>query len=171
MEPTMLDQPGMLLVGFSFFGDPFRLSGGWTEENEIGRLWTRFMAYLGAHHARIKHVATNAVMYEVHVEHQETATTGQHEVFVGLEVDRLEDVPVELSVKVFPPATYAIFTLHGDEITSDWTRTILEWMTASGVQPAHPYSVQRYDERFKGVDHIDESVLEVHVPITQAREP
>ena len=44
MEPTMIEKRQMMLLGFSFFGDPFKISGGWTEENEIGRLWKRFMA-------------------------------------------------------------------------------------------------------------------------------
>ena len=45
MEPTIIERDKIILVGFSFFGDPFQ-AGEWTEENEIGRLWNRFMAYL-----------------------------------------------------------------------------------------------------------------------------
>jgi hypothetical protein len=85
MEPRIIEKPQMILLGFNFFGDPFKISGGWTEENEIGRLWQRFMAYLAKHRPRIKHIKTDAVMYEVHVEHEETALTGEHEVFVGNE--------------------------------------------------------------------------------------
>lgn len=165
MEPTTIEKRQMILLGFSFFGDPFRISGGWTEENEIGRLWKRYMAFLTKHHQRIKHVKTDAVMYEVHVEHEETAQTGEHEVFVGLEVEKLEDVPVEISVKILPPTTYAVFTLEGEQITSDWLKMIYEWMSRSGYQLAYPYNFQRYDERFKGVQCIDESVLDVYVPV------
>lgn len=40
MKPTKIfDSPDIVLVGLSFFGDPFRTNAGWTEENEIGRLW------------------------------------------------------------------------------------------------------------------------------------
>jgi AraC family transcriptional regulator len=165
MEPKIIEKGQMTLLGFSFFGDPFSISGAWTEENEIGRLWKRFMAYLAKHRQRIQHVKTDRVMYEVHVQHEETEVTGEHEVFVGLEVEELEDVPVEMSVKIFPAASYAVFTLHGEQITSDWPQMILEWMSRSGYQIAHPYNFQRYDERFKGVDQIDASVLEVYVPI------
>ena len=42
MEPRIVESERIILVGFSFFGDPFALSAGWTEENEIGRLWQRF---------------------------------------------------------------------------------------------------------------------------------
>ncbi len=165
MEPTMIEKPQMALVGFGFFGDPFEISGGWTEENEIGRLWKRFMAYWSQHRERIKHVRADDVMYEVHVQHEETKLTGEFEVFAGLEVERLEDVPVEVSVKILPPAIYAVFTLQGKEITSDWSKMISEWMLKSGYQSPYAYGFQRYDERFKGVDHIDESVLDVYVPV------
>jgi predicted transcriptional regulator YdeE len=165
MEPTMIEKHQMMLVGLSFFGDPFAISGGWTEENEIGRLWKRFMAYLAEHRHRIKHVRAD-VAYEVHIEHEESALTGEFEVFVGLEVEKLEDVPVELSVKILPPTTYAVFTLQGEQITSDWSKMIYaEWMPGSGYQSAYGYGFQRYDERFKGVEHIDESVIDVYVPV------
>ena len=36
----------IFLIGCSFYGDPFTGSAGWTEENEIGRLWNRFMNYV-----------------------------------------------------------------------------------------------------------------------------
>jgi AraC family transcriptional regulator len=165
MEPRLVETGRMTLLGVGFFGDPFRLSGGWTEENEIGRTWNRLMAYLGEHGERIQHVTSWEVMYEVHVEHPETAQTGEFEVFCGVEVERLEDVPVELTCKVLPPTTYAVFTLRGEQITSDWNRYVAEWMSRSGYQRAHPYGFQRYDERFKGLDQIEGSVLEVYVPV------
>jgi len=166
MEPAIVERRQMTLLGFSFFGDPFASSGGWTEENEIGRLWKRFMAYFVNHRHRIKHVVADDVMYEVCVEHEETARTGEFEVFVGLEVERLEDVPVELSVKILPPTTYAVFTLRGQQIVSDWHKLIYdEWMSGSGYRKAYAYDVQRYDERFKGVQRIEESILDVCVPV------
>ena len=42
-------------------------------------------------------------------------------------------------------------------------------MSRSGYQRAYPYGFQRYDERFKGLDQIDESVLDVYVPIRKGR--
>lgn len=171
MEPRLVEKHQMILLGFSFFGDPFRISGGWAEENEIGRLWKRFMTYLAKHRHRIKHVTTDAVMYEVHIQHEETTHTGEFEVFAGLEVERLGDVPVEMSVRILPPATYAVFTLQGEEITSDWQKRIYaEWMPQSGYQSDYAYSFQRYDERFKGVQNINESILEVYIPVRERQQ-
>jgi AraC family transcriptional regulator len=156
----------MTLVGMSFFGDPFRAAGGWSEENEIGRLWNRFEAYLVDHGAALRHVRDDRVAYELHIEHQGTPATGEYEVFVGLEVAELEEVPVQLLVKLLPPGEYAVFTLRGAQITSDWHKTIYaDWLPASGYEPAHGYMFERYDERFKGMDRLEESAIEVHVPV------
>jgi AraC family transcriptional regulator len=167
MEPKLVEMGQMTLLGFGFFGDPFRFSGGWTEENEIGRTWSRFMAYWEENREHIRHVISHDVMYEIHVEHYETAQTGEFEVFCGVEVQRLEDVPVELTCKVLPATTYAVFALRGEQITSDWNKLVAEWMSRSGYQRAYLYGFQRYDERFKGLDQIEESVLDVYLPVVK----
>ena len=38
-------------------------------------------------------------------------------------------------------------------------------MTRSGYERAYPYGFQLYDDRFKGVERIDESTLDVYVPV------
>jgi predicted transcriptional regulator YdeE len=166
MEPTMIERGQLMLVGFSFFGDPFAASGGWTEENEIGRLWSRFGAYLAQHGERIKHRPDPEASYEVHITHEETATKGHFEIFVGVQVAQLEDVPVELSVKILPPTQYAVFTLKGKQIVSDWPRVIYhEWLPSSVYQEAHPYMFEFYDQRFKGLNDLEGSAIDVYVPV------
>jgi AraC family transcriptional regulator len=166
MEPTAIIEKGsIILVGFSFFGDPFSTSAEWTEENEIGRLWHRFMAYLMKNQDCIKHIIDNELAYEVHVEHEETKSKGYSEVFVGMEVEQLEDLPVEVLTKILPPTTYAVFTLKGQQISSDWPKMIGQWMSGAGYQQAYKYGFQLYDQRFKGVDKIEESELDVYVPV------
>lgn len=164
MEPVIVEKDRIILVGFSFFGDPFRFHGGWSEENEIGRLWSRFMAYLEQHAGELAAADLNTA-YEVHLDSAERERTGEYEVFVGVAVDTIGSVPVQTLVKILPPATYAVFTLAGDQIISDWYRQIEDWMVRTGYQRAHPYSFEYYDERFKGMDRIDESLLDVYVPI------
>lgn len=165
METKVIEKDQIILVGFSFFGDPFAESAGWTEENEIGRLWSRFETFLIDRRNSINHLKSAAVAYEVHVESAETASKGHREVFVGMEVEKLEDVPFEMLVKILPPATYVVFTLKGEQIVSDWSRMIQEWMLEAGYESAHTYGIQRYDERFKGVDNLAESQIEVYVPV------
>jgi AraC family transcriptional regulator len=166
MEPTIVECDQIILVGMSFFGDPFASSGGWTEENEIGRLWGRFMAYLEEHGDRIRHVVDRECGYEVHIEHPDTAAKGHYEVFAGVEVSSLEQVPAHLLVKFLPPSQYAVFTLTGEEITSDWARMIYhDWMPESGYEQAHQYAFQVYDERFKGMEQLAASVLDLYIPV------
>jgi hypothetical protein len=52
VNPTIVEMGQIVLAGFSFHGAPFAQSGGWTEENEIGRLGNRFAAYFTSHHDR-----------------------------------------------------------------------------------------------------------------------
>ncbi len=166
MEPRIVQEGEILLVGMSFYGDPFQLSGAWTEENEIGRLWVRFMAFLQAEGERIKHAKHAATTVEAHIYGEEAMETGSWEIFVGVEVERLEDVPLELVVKILPACTYAVFTLQGEEIGGDWSNLIYsQWMPGSGYALAHSYAFQYYDERFKGVDDLAGSVLDVYVPV------
>ena len=166
IEPRIIEKDQMTVLGFSFFGDPFELSRGWTEENEIGRLWSRFMTYLREHGSSIQHIKGDQVSYEIHIYHDETASMGVFEVFVGVEVEKLENVPVEILVKVLPATKYAVFTVEGQDIISDWSLWFsAEWLPSSGYQLAHPYHFQYYDQRFKGLDKVDESAIDVYIPI------
>jgi predicted transcriptional regulator YdeE len=167
MKPTIVTRDQTILLGFSFFGDPFALSGAWTEENEIGRLWSRFMSYMSQHSARLKHVRGD-VFYEVHVGHEETSSKGHFEIFVGVQVDKLEDVPVEMLVKIIPAGQYAVFALQGEEITSDWPALAHnEWLPGLGYQASQDYGFLVYDERYKGPQNLRESELDACMPVTR----
>lgn len=166
MEATMiLEKPQIILAGFSFFGDPFTLSAEWTEENEIGRLWQRLMTFMTKSGRKQRCFINPGIAYELWVEHDDTATKGHVEIFVGMEIETPKEVPVELLLKVLPPATYAVFRLQGQEIVSDWHRSVQKWMAENGYESAFPYGFQLYDQRFKGMDKIDESVLDAYVPV------
>jgi AraC family transcriptional regulator len=167
MEPKIVEKGQIILVGFSFYGDPFAESGGWTEENEVGRLWQRFLVYWAGNEDRVKHRRGDGLAYEVHVGgYEETASMGHYEVFVGMEVTELGDMPVQLLVKVLPSTRYAVFTLRGEQIASDWPRMIYdEWLPGSGYESAHDYLIELYDQRFKGLENLAESELDIYVPV------
>jgi len=168
MKPTIVQKPEIKLVGMSFYGDPFDTRGDWDAENEIGRVWTRFTNYLNLNCEAIQHTSTPSASYEIHIYNDETTTKGNFEVFVGVQVDRLEAIPIELLVKTLPPTEYAVFTFQGEEITSDWHMQIDQWIGNAGYQRAHPFSFQYYDERFKSVDNIADSILDVYMPVKPA---
>jgi predicted transcriptional regulator YdeE len=165
MEPFLIQKPEITLVGMSFYGNPFDTHRGWDEGNEIGRVWVRFMAYLDENGEVLQNVSNPGVYHEVHVYNQETITKGIFEVFVGVQVDDLDGVPVELLVKILPSSDYAVFTLKGEEISADWHMKIDRWIEEAGYQRAYPYSFQYYDERFKGVQDLANSVLDVYMPV------
>jgi len=166
VEPKIVQRERITLVGLSFFGDPFREKGGWSEENEIGRLWKRLMAYLGDNRIKLPGRRDVHICYEVHILHPESGETGEYEVFTGFEAADPSVTPPELLVKVLPACSYAVFTLKGEEITSDWYQKIYQsWMPGSGYREAYPYSFQLYDRRFKGMDRLEDSVIDLYIPV------
>ena len=165
-KPKIVELDRIILAGLNFFGEPFTTSAEWTEENEIGRTWKRFMEYIGKDQEGMKGLFKNEVAYEVHLWNEETAARGNFDVFVGMEIDTPSAAPYDLLVRILPPCRYAVFTLRGDEISSDWHRPMyLEWLPGSGYRDAYNYQFQYLDHRFKGADRLDESELDVYIPI------
>lgn len=167
MQPIICKKQQLILVGMNFYGDPFDSRAGWDDENEIGHLWERFNKFLSSHQS--KAIGEPPPFYEVHIYTDETNEKGKFEIFVGVEADleNLKIFPVELSVKVLPGTQYAIFTFKGEEITSDWEKSLQDWLTTSGYKNPYSYNFQYYDERFKGMDRIAESILDVYVPVVK----
>lgn len=166
MEPRILEPTQLTLVGMSFYGDPFSNASSWCEENEIGTLWRRFMQFVSQNPDAIKEQQRQNQFVEVHFETEESAEKGYFEIFVGAVVKSLVDPPLSCVVKILPCTEYAIFTLEGEAITSDWARVIdLNRFSQSGYAISYPYNIQMYDERFKGFDQITDSALDIYIPI------
>lgn len=169
-EPRFIESNQRLIAGFSFFGDPFRQAAGWDEDNEIGNLWKRWIAYSQRNQGQIPHLLQPDTMYEIHIEHDETREKGVYEIFAGVEIGALEGLPTQVLVKVLPATTYAVFTLRGAHITGDWSQEIYtDWLPALHYESSAPYMIQQYDSRFLGMDRIDESMLEVLIPVQSSR--
>ena len=168
METKIVDKTSIILAGMSFYGDPFDSSDAWSEENQIGRLWQRLMTYLERHQDSLQEDMQQGASYEVHIYGPETETKGLFEVFVGLRISEVENVPFDLTIKVLPAATYAVFTLTGKRIIEDWEKEMKVWLEQQGYREAYPYNFQYYDARFKGMDRINESQIDVYIPIEKA---
>jgi predicted transcriptional regulator YdeE len=166
MEHRIVQLPQLTLVGLSFFGNPFQLSGAWTEENEIGRLWVRFHQLWKEQRNIFPPIQAEDASYELHIMHPETMERGEYEVFAGVEANQAAPCPALLSYKVLPASAYAVFTLVGEQIISDWYYAALQdWMRQGEVQVDPAYSMLRYDARFKGMQRIAESSMEVYLPL------
>jgi len=166
MQPKIIESRQITLAGMSFYGDPFDTHSGWDEDNQIGLLWKRLFAYLEKEKS-LGFLLQSKSCYEVHVYSEWTQTKGLFEVFVGMECERerLAELPPQLLVKNLPETQYAVFTFQGKEISSDWEKLLGEWMAASEFESGGTYNFQLYDERFKGLDRLEESALDVYIPI------
>ncbi|MBI9042844.1 MAG: GyrI-like domain-containing protein [Anaerolineaceae bacterium] len=167
MKPEFIEKEAMIMAGFSFYGTPFEFKDFWDEQNEIGKLWQRFMGFIQQVDTETYPILRNLkAFYEIHIDTPETLVNGVFEVFVGTQIPFLDDLPLELVIKVLPAIEYAVFTLKGEEITSDWPQLIYDqWMPQNGYELAYPFNFQYYDHRFKGMDKISESTIDVFVPI------
>ncbi|PKN99287.1 MAG: hypothetical protein CVU42_08535 [Chloroflexi bacterium HGW-Chloroflexi-4] len=166
MKPKIIESKPITLVGMSFYGDPFDTHAGWDEDNQIGLLWKRLFSFLKKDTV-FSFLAQSRAWYEVHIHSEETQAKGLFEVFVGVEIERarVTELPAHLLVKNLSAEQYAIFTFEGEEISSDWEKILETWINESDYQSAGSYNFQYYDERFKGLDRISESVLDVYIPI------
>lgn len=171
MQPRIIKSSQITLVGMSFFGDPFNTHAGWDEDNQIGLLWKRLLGYFQKH-PEVAFLSQSRVWYEVHIYSEETREKGLFEVFVGVMCapERLPELPPQLLVKNLPATQYAIFTFEGWQISSDWEKILENWLTGSEYQSSGTYNFQYYDERFKGLDRLEESVLDVYIPIKKKQD-
>ena len=167
MEPSAFTQKNkMLLLGLSLFGNPFALKNDWTEENEICGLWKRFMNMLSTSQRLRRYFSCETSFYEICVLRDEAASKGLFETFIGIEINDINLAPYDMLVKTLPSSDYAIFTLEGKRIETDWRREIYrEWLPGSGYQEAFGFSLQLYDYRFKGFQNIEDSIIDVYIPV------
>lgn len=168
MQPIIIDKKRITLLGMSFYGDPFDTHAGWDEDNQIGLLWKRLMGFLGKNQSFKMLLKSNA-FYELHIYSDETNTKGLFEIFVGVEFDTegLHTIPPQLSIKNLPETQYAVFTFVGEQINKDWEKVLQDWLSTSEYKSSGTYSFQYYDQRFKGLDNLAESTLDVYIPITK----
>jgi predicted transcriptional regulator YdeE len=153
-----------LLGGVCFYGDPFTRTGSWDSENEIGTTWNRFGAFLKENPVRPYSSAAGRY-YEVHIYGEETNSKGFFEVFVGEEVTTFE-LPVFISAKYIGASEYLQVMLSGAEITSDWWQALdSEILPSYQVKRNDSYIIQAYDERFQSMDNLENSSMDVYLPV------
>jgi predicted transcriptional regulator YdeE len=171
MKVEFVERGPITFAGMSYYGP---LTGeGWSRENPIGQLWQRFNEFFDRTPAFTESRVVNpGIGYEIGIWNEEEYQESKcFYVFVGVEVDRLHDMPLELVGKVLPAGTYAHMTPQGKGI-STWERAFYEeWLPGSGYRvQAHnnyQFQIQAYEEgRFHGLgDQLEESEIDVYVPV------
>jgi AraC family transcriptional regulator len=170
MDMDFITLPQVILMGMSFFGDPFKDAGDWSENNEIGRLSQRFMQFMADRRDSLADLLASQDFYEVHIYGQETEAKGLFEVYVGHPITDIKDVPMELCCKVLPAGQFAQINLRGETIISDWYKDLDRDLAHQGWQRGHPFFCQVYDRRYKGLERIAESELTAYIPVKPLRE-
>ena len=165
MEMEFITQPSVILMGMSFFGDPFKDAGDWSENNEIGRLSQRFLDFMADRSVSLEGILASRDFYEVHIYNAETEAKGFFEVFVGHPINAFRDIPLELSCKLLPAGQFAQVNLRGETIISDWYIDLDRDLAHRGWQRGRPFFFQVYDQRYKGLDRITESELTAYIPV------
>ena len=154
------------LVGMDFYGDPFGRASAWEEENEIGRLFKRFEDFYAPNPVQIKGNLFPQAVFEGHFVSDATRRTGDFDVFVGVLVGELADLPLECVARQLPFTQYAVMTITGEKITSDWHMAIQEqWPPGPEYLLAFDYSLTCYDQRFHGMERLEESAVDVYIPV------
>jgi len=167
MEPTIIEDKTFKLLGCVFYGDPFHSAEEWSYENEIGKLWERFMELSMKKYSLLltKISVDYNIGYELHLEPKEYANTRKYYVMVGTEVSNIEEIPLEMFVKILPKITYILFTTTIENKLEIGGIIYKQWIPENGFEQAFPYIIQGYDgKRYKGLDD-PKSEIDWFIPV------
>jgi AraC family transcriptional regulator len=165
VDYNIINKKRFTLVGMDFYGNPYREAGGWSMQNAIGQLWKRFSAFYEKKKGSIKHLESESG-YELWIDFEGKEDPKDDYIFVGVAVKKIQDLPLELVARVLPETRYAVFTLKGDEIKSDWpSKAATQWLAEANLQRSYPYIIEYYDvKRFKGLEEKD-AEIDIYVPV------
>lgn len=172
MEYEIIEKESMNLVGMNYHGSITEDDVAF--EEKVEDLWRRLSDFCMNRWESIeKSVLNPELSYEVQVwNEEELEESGRMNVFVGVEFKDLESIPVQLVGKALPGGKYLSFILEGEEIQG-WEEYLLqEWFPESDYW-LRPFDDQLFhiqcfhEDRFKGIENIEESELKVLVPVEE----
>ena len=154
------------LLGLTFHGDPFHSASDWSQANEIGLLWKRFMTLYQKYAFLLEKLTDNPrAAYEFHFEPADFAQTAHLDIFVGFNQNLPGEIPLDFVVKPLPEVCYLTFTstLADRSNLEFFFRNWLQDEKVDYIQ-AYPYVIQLYDERFRSMED-KSSVIEWMIPV------
>ncbi len=172
MEYEVIKKEKMYLAGLQYYGDIEQED--MTIEDQIDRLWFRFATFCRSRWSIIEDkVVCPDLSYEIQIwDEEELKKEGKLSIFVGVELEDLDDIPLELSGKVLPAGKYISFKLKGEEIKT-WEEDILQdWFPHDDYWIRYfedkVFHVQCFhEEKFRGVENLEGSELKVLVPVEE----
>lgn len=165
LKIEIIDERPLKLIGCVYYGNPFHLKEEWNVENEIGLLWKRFYDLYEKSGEKLEKNTVNDITYEAHIQPDDYDETGKFYVYVGLEVKKIDEMPLEMFCKIFPSTKYAVFTFKGREMFRGGEFIWKEWLPDSEYEEAYPYLILAYHKnRYFGLDN-ENSEVEYYIPI------
>ncbi len=166
MEPKIISKKELHLIGCIFYGNPFHSAKGWDTANEIGKLWQKFDILMKKNKENLqKYLVDSDVSYEVHIDPEISKEENKWYVFVGSEVENLEEMPLEMFYKIMPKTRYALFTSKGKDYLYANDIIYKEWLPKSNFEESFSFQIQVYDsKRYFGLDN-EESEIDFYIPI------
>ncbi|MCP4761810.1 MAG: GyrI-like domain-containing protein, partial [archaeon] len=167
IEPQIISEKGFTLLGCVFYGDPFHSAKAFSVENEIGLLWGRFMKYMKKYSFFLEKIIINPnISYEIHFESDEYKKTKKYTIFVGIEVNSLEEIPLGMFSTILPKTKYAYYTTKA--IEDDAIEDLFNiWLPNSQYEQIYPYIIECYDaKRFLGLEN-NKSEIDWYIPIEE----
>lgn len=158
----------MILVGLEYYGNPFIHAQEWSEKNEIGLLWKRFMQLSQKFGFLLEKLSVSpGRAYEMHFEPEDYLTTRNLSIFIGINVDQIREIPLEFVVKPLPSTSYLTFSSTMQD-KSNLEFFFRNWLQNNdlGYFQAYPYILQEYDESFTSVED-PESRVHWLIPVMQ----
>jgi predicted transcriptional regulator YdeE/DNA-binding transcriptional MerR regulator len=152
VKPQIVTRPAFNVVGMCYHGR--------NQNQEIGVMWSKFLARLG----EIERI-NPTVSYGVCTS-PGGLPEGHFEYVSGVEVPEGAPVPEGMVLRTVPAQRYAAFKHIGsDEKLGETYRAVYqEWMPAAGLEPAiSGWDMEVYTEEFD--DFSPESVLYIYVPV------
>ncbi len=136
------------------------------DKNEIKEAWRIFLKSVGKiRNSSFFSEACSNPGFGLECYNDDFFESGKFFYMPSVQVDSFDDLPVEMSLKIIPPAKYAVFTHKGIPSTISETITAAydKWIPESGYKVDRSYDFEYYDDRFK--PDSNESEIDIYIPI------
>ncbi len=157
LSPVIKEIGEIKLAGISIFTK---------DKNEIKEAWRMFLKSAGKiQKSSDFSSACSSPGFGLECYNEVFFESGKFFYMPSVQVDSFDDLPVEMSLKIIPPAKYAVFTHKGvpSAISETITAAYERWIPESGYKADRSYDFEFYDERFK--PDSKESEIDIFIPV------
>ncbi|MBP8081732.1 MAG: AraC family transcriptional regulator [Spirochaetes bacterium] len=157
VSPVIKELEEIRLVGISIFT---------RDKREIREVWEMFMR--SSEKICRRSIYSGKCSYPgfgLECYNEEFFESGKFFYMPAVQVDSFDDMPVEMSAKIIPPAKYAVFTHKGipSAISETITSAYEVWIPESGYKADRSYDFEFYDDRFK--PDSKDSEIDIFIPV------